>query len=209
MTAAVRALAERSAAGNYTLRLARQSLLVAGFEQPPSPQIAGPDRITGSPLQRTYAGFEAARSPAMPGAFARTPLTSCGAVRYGLETGQLKKTKPVRLARLPPRGTPVSLSLCGGAARWAHGCHILPPEASRPAAALARPVSGATRRLVSHATLTSRCVFALRSTENKDEGGLGQVGLLRGHHHGRCPVHAGPRDAERHAERPDLQAGAV
>ena len=31
----------------------------------------------------------------MPGAFARTPLTSCGAVRYGLETQQLAPTQTV------------------------------------------------------------------------------------------------------------------
>ena len=32
----------------------------------------------------------------MPGAFARTPLTSCGAVRYGLDTKQLAPTQTVR-----------------------------------------------------------------------------------------------------------------
>ena len=34
----------------------------------------------------------------MPGAFARTPLTSCGAVRYGLDTKQLNPTDSVRLS---------------------------------------------------------------------------------------------------------------
>jgi hypothetical protein len=41
----------------------------------------------------------------MPGAFARTPLTSCGAVRYGLDTKQLAPTETVSVVTQPLRSS--------------------------------------------------------------------------------------------------------